>query len=67
MMKMDDPHYWETHNEGGLLHGMVSEKKIKAIMVMSNPYMYETHMQIISDALISKDGILGNKRSENDK
>lgn len=67
IMKMDDPHYWETHHEGGLLHGMLSEKKIKAIMVMSNPYMYETHMQIISDALISKDGILGNKRSPNDQ
>ena len=67
IMKMDDPHYWETHHDEGLLHGIVSEKKIKAIMVMSNPYMYETHMQIISDALISKDGILGNKRSENDK
>ena len=67
IMKMDDPHYWETHHEGGLLHGMLSEKKIKAIMVMSNPYMYETHMQIISDALISKDGILDNKRSPNDQ
>ena len=44
LMKMDDPNYWESHHEGGLLHGIVSEKKIKAVMVMSNPYMYETHM-----------------------
>jgi hypothetical protein len=28
-------------------------------MVFSNPFMYETHMQIMSDALISEDGILG--------
>ncbi len=63
LMIMDDSHYWESHSDEGLLHHIVSEKKIKAIMVMSNPYMYETHMQIMSDALISKDGILGTRRS----
>ena len=64
-MKIDDPHYWESYGDG-LLHGIVSQKKIKGIMVMSNPYMYETNMQIISDTLISKDGILGTKRLPND-
>ncbi len=33
---------------------------------MSNPYMYETHMQIMSDVLISKDGKLGSKRAPED-
>lgn len=44
LIKMEDPHFWETHSDEGLLHGIVSGKKIKAIMVMSNPYMYESHM-----------------------
>jgi hypothetical protein len=31
-------------------------------MVFSTPYISEAHMQIISDILISKDGILGTQR-----
>ena len=42
------------------------EMKFKSIMVFSNPFMYETHMQIMSDALITKNGIIGTIRDPND-
>ena len=31
-------------------------------MIMSNPFLYETHMQIMSDVLISNEGKLGTMR-----
>ena len=34
----------------------LSDLHFKTVMVMANPYMWETHMQIISDVLISKGG-----------
>lgn len=33
--------------------------RFKNIMVFASPVMYEAHMQIFSDLLISKEGILG--------
>ncbi len=40
--------------------------KFKSIMLFSNPFMYETHMQIMSDALIAKNGIIGTVREPSD-
>jgi len=46
---------------------IMKEVKFKSIMVMSNPNMYETHLQIISDALVTKNGILGTVRNPEDE
>jgi hypothetical protein len=45
---------------------IMNSKRFKSIMVFSNPYLYETHMQIMSDVLISKEGRMGTVRSTND-
>ena len=42
------------------------KKTFKCVMIFSNPYMYEPHIQIVSDALISKNGILGTVRAKSD-
>lgn len=45
---------------------IMSKMRFKGVMLFSNPFMYETHMQIMSDALISKDGLLGTVRTPKD-
>jgi hypothetical protein len=42
---------------------VMRDMKFKSIMLFTNPYMYETHMQIMSDVLITKNGLLGTVRS----
>ncbi len=41
----------------------VLKRQIRAIYVYSTPFLWEAHIQIIADALISEDGFLGTKRS----
>lgn len=36
-------------------------------MIFSTPFMFEAHIQVISDILISKNGIIGTQRDINDK
>lgn len=36
--------------------------RFASLFLMSNPFMYETHMQIMSDALVTKNGKLGTVR-----
>jgi len=41
---------------------ILREMRFKSIMLFSNPFLYETHMQVMSDALISKEGLIGTVR-----
>lgn len=40
----------------------ILKKKFASVMLFSNPFMYETHMQIISDVMASQGGIIGTLR-----
>ena len=45
---------------------IIREWRVKACFMMSNPNLWEMHMQIISDALISKNGEIGTVRGATD-
>ena len=45
---------------------ILNEYRCRAVFMMSNPYMWETHMQIVSDIVISKDGKIGTVRGPGD-
>ena len=41
---------------------IIREMRFKSIMLFSSPFLYETHMQVMSDALITKEGLIGTVR-----
>ncbi|TNV77271.1 hypothetical protein FGO68_gene9088 [Halteria grandinella] len=45
------------------LDHIMTDRQFRTIFVMSNPYMWETHMQIMSDVLFSEQGRIGTVRA----
>ena len=48
-----------NHRLGDFNKDRLMQEHFKSIFIMANPHVYEAHIQIFSDLLISKDGKLG--------
>ena len=42
----------------------IDKMRCRAMFMMGNPEMWETHMQVMSDCVIAKDGLIGTVRGE---